>query len=215
MSKPYSEDDFSRQITEDRTWRLKEISDLKSAALRADDGLQKVLLRAAITICYAHWEGYVKFTAQRYMEHVALRKLQYEELDRQFRKNFFLPRLAALSRSNISLHDRCELLDQILDSSKNRFSQMNDNLIATKSNLNFKVFTDICLVCSIPLDVFQDEATFIDTILLKRRNAIAHGEETFVDLADLSDLTTRTIGLMRSFGDALENKIALKSYRSA
>ena len=92
---------------------------------------------------------------------------------------------------------------------------MNDNLIATKSNLNFKVFTDICLVCSIPLDVFQDEATFIDTILLKRRNAIAHGEETFVDLADLSDLTTRTIGLMRSFGDALENKIALKSYRSA
>ena len=89
MSKPYSEDDFSRQITEDRTWRLKEISDLKSAALRADDGLQKVLLRAAITICYAHWEGYVKFTAQRYMEHVALRKLQYEELDRQFRKKLF------------------------------------------------------------------------------------------------------------------------------
>lgn len=215
MSKPYSEDDFLRQITEDRTWRLKELSDLESAVLRADDRLQKVLLRAASTICYAHWEGYVKFAAQSYMKHIALRKLRYEELDRQFRKNFFLPRLAALSRSNISLHDRCELLDKILDSSKSRFSRMDDDLIATKSNLNFKVFADICLVCSIPLDVFRGEATFIDTILLKRRNAIAHGEETFVDLADLSDLTAKTIGLMRSFGDALENKITLKSYRSA
>ena len=215
MSKPYSELDFSHQITEDRTWRLKEISDIKTAVLRADNRLQKVLLRAATTICYAHWEGYVKFAARKYMEHIALRKLKYRDIDRQFRKNFFLPRLAALSRTNTSLHERCELLDQILDSSEGIFSRINDDLIATRSNLNFEVFADICLVCSVPLDVFQDEATFIDTILLKRRNAIAHGEETFVDLTDLSDLTSRTIGLMRSFGDSLDNKIALRGYRSA
>jgi hypothetical protein len=73
MSKPYSEDDFSAQITEDRSWRLKEISDLKDAASKADEKLQRVLLRALITICYAHWEGYIRFSARKYLEHVALR----------------------------------------------------------------------------------------------------------------------------------------------
>ena len=34
MSKPYSDADFSAQITEDRSWRLKEISDLKTAIIR-------------------------------------------------------------------------------------------------------------------------------------------------------------------------------------
>src|ERR1700733_14130409 len=65
MSRPYSEIDFSTQITDDRNWRLKEISDLKSAAERADGRLQRVLLRALVAICYAHWEGYVKFAASK------------------------------------------------------------------------------------------------------------------------------------------------------
>ncbi|MES9838302.1 MAG: MAE_28990/MAE_18760 family HEPN-like nuclease [Candidatus Thiodiazotropha sp.] len=215
MSKPYSQSDFSRMITEDRTWRIKEISDLKAAILRADNILQKVLLRAVATLCYAHWEGYVKFAAQKYMMHIALRKYRYDELHRQFRKNLFLPRLAALSRAKTSLNDRCALIDEILDSSDNRYSRVNDDLIATKSNLNFEVFMDICLVCSVPIEDFNDESTFIDAILLKRRNDIAHGEDTFIDLADLTELTSRTISLMRNFGDALDNKASLKAYQVA
>ena len=66
MSKPYSEADFSTQITQDRSWRLREISDLKTAIIRADDNLRRVLLRALITICYAHWEGYIRFAARKY-----------------------------------------------------------------------------------------------------------------------------------------------------
>jgi hypothetical protein len=91
MSKPYSEADFSAQITQDRSWRLKEISDLKTAILRADDNLRRVLLRALIAICYAHWEGYVRFAARKYLEHVALRKFQYGDLNRQFLRNTFSP----------------------------------------------------------------------------------------------------------------------------
>jgi hypothetical protein len=99
VSKPYSEADFSSQITQDRAWRLKEISDLKSAILRGDENLRRVLLRAFVTMCYAHWEGYVRFAARKYLEHVALRRFQYLDLDRQFLRNFFLPRLGSLSVS--------------------------------------------------------------------------------------------------------------------
>jgi len=110
MSKPYSEADFSSQITEDRSWRIREISDLKAAINKADSNLRRVLLRGLITICYAHWEGYVRFAARKYLEHVALRKFQYRQIDRQFLRNYFLPRLAALSTSKASLVERCGLL---------------------------------------------------------------------------------------------------------
>jgi hypothetical protein len=214
VSKPYSDADFSAQITADRSWRLKEISDLKTACTKADPNLSRVLLRALVTICYAHWEGYVRFAARKYLEHVALRKFQYKDLDRQFLRNYFLPRLAALSTSKTSLAERCALVDEVLNSSERRFSRVNEDLVNTKANLNFEVFTDICLVCSVLAPTFADKATFIDVLLLKRRNAIAHGEDTYIEIGDLNELTNETITIMRSFGDALENHVFLREYKS-
>jgi hypothetical protein len=214
MSKPYTEADFSAQATEDRNWRIKEISDLKSAIGRGDDHLKRVLLRAMITVCYAHWEGYVRFTARKYLEHVALRRLQYKDLERQFLRNYFLPRLAALSTSKASLAERCALLDEILNSTDRRFSRVNQELINTRANLNFEVFTDICLVCGVPPTSFAVKSTFIDIVLLKRRNAIAHGEDTLVGVDDLDEITNETIGLMRAFGDELENRVVLQTYKA-
>lgn len=215
MSKPYSEADFSVQITEDRNWRIKEISDLKVAVKRGDQNLQKVLLRALVAICYAHWEGYVRFSARKYLEHVALRRFQYGQLDRQFFRNYFLPRLSALSTSKASIVERCTLIDEILNSSDHRFSRVNDDLINTKANLSFDVFADICLVCGVPVQPFAERSTFIDIVLLRRRNSIAHGAETLVGLDELDDIANETIALMRGFGDALENHVVLQTYKVA
>ncbi|NRR30005.1 hypothetical protein HSX11_07375 [Oxalobacteraceae bacterium] len=215
MSKPYTEDEFSAQITADRNWRVKEISDLKSAIKRGDDGMRKVLLRALVAICYAHWEGYVKFAARKYFEHIALRKFPYKVLDRQFVRNYFLPRLAALSISKLSVAERCIMIDEILECSDRRFTHVNDDLINTKANLNFDVFTDICLLCGLSAVSFEKSATFIDVILLKRRNSIAHGEDTLIAFDELDEITENTIGIMRLFGNELENRIVLQTYKAA
>lgn len=215
MSKPYSEADFSAQVTEDRNWRMKEISDLKSAIRQGDEGARRVLLRALVTICYAHWEGYVRFAAKKYLEHIALRKFQYSQLGPQFFKNYFLPRLASNNSGKLSIAERCALIEEILTSSDRRFSRVNEDLINTKANLNFDVFSDICVVCSVATEPFSDKSTFIDVVLLKRRNAIAHGEETLIDLEDLDDVANGTVSLMRAFGDALENHVVLQTYKVA
>jgi len=214
MSKAFTEAEFSTQLDEDRSWRIKEISDLKSAINKADTNLCRVLLRSAITICYAHWEGHVRFAARKYLEHVALRKFQYKDLDRQFLRNYFLPKLSALSKSNSSVAQRCALVDEILNSSERRFSKMNEDLVNTKANLNFEVLSDICIVCNVPTINFEDKATFIDILLLRRRNSIAHGEELFLEISDLDELTTDTVTIMRTFGNALENQIYIKTYKS-
>lgn len=213
MSKPYTEADFSAQVTEDRNWRIKEISDLKSAIKLGDGSLRKVLLRALVAICYAHWEGYIRFAAKKYMEYVALRRLQFAELDRQFVRNYFLPRLAALSTSKASLVQQCNIIDEVLNSSEHQFKRVNDDLINTRANLNFNVFSDICIVCGVSLGNFEDNTTFIDHVLLKRRNSIAHGEDTLIGFAELDEIASGTINLMRAFGDALENHVYRKTYK--
>lgn len=213
MSKPYTDADFSTQLIQERNWRIREISDLKLAIKRSDSGLRRVLLRALVTLCYAHWEGYIRFSAKKYLEHVALRRFHYKELNTQFIRNYFLPRLAALSTSRASVADRCALIDEILNSSTTRYSRVNDDLVNTKANLNFEVFSDICIVCGIAPETFADSSTFIDVVLLKRRNAIAHGEDTFVAVNDLDEICGDTIGLMRTFGDTLENQAVLQTYK--
>jgi len=214
MSKPYTEADFSAQITDDRNWRIKEISDLKTAIRRGDASLQKVLLRALVAISYAHWEGYIKFTARKYLEHVALRRLPYAKLNRQFLRNYFLPRLAALYSSRGSVAERCALVDEILNSEGQFFGRVNEDLVNTKANLNSDVLADICLVCGVAPTIFADKSDFIDVLLLKRRNSIAHGEDTLVALDDLDKIANETIELMRMFGDALENQVVLQSYKA-
>lgn len=214
MSKPYSEVDLSAQLVEDRTWRIREISDLKSAIARADSISQRVLLRALITICYAHWEGYVRRAAAKYLEHIALRRLTLAQLDRQFTRNHFLRRLGGLASTKGSFLDRCAIVDQILDSAGTRYSRVDDDLISTRSNLSFEVLVEICGVCGVSSAAFEQYETFIDVILLKRRNAIAHGEDTLVAIDDLELVTERAITLMRQFGDALENQALLKKYRA-
>lgn len=212
MSKPYTADDFSQIITSDRTWRIREISDLKTAIRGADSSLAKVLLRALVTVSYAHWEGHVRICAKLYLTHIALRKFKYSELDPQFMKNYFLPRLSALSTSKSGIESKCALLDDVLSASSKQFSRVNDDLVNTKSNLNSDVLREICLICGIPTNDFEEYESFIDTILLKRRNAIAHGEDTFIAKNDLDELAEETIALMRMFGDALDNKVQLKTY---
>ncbi|KIC51038.1 MAE_28990/MAE_18760 family HEPN-like nuclease [Tateyamaria sp. ANG-S1] len=215
MSKPYTADDFSSLVTADRTWRIREISDLKTAIRSADQNLGRVLLRALVTISYAHWEGHVRNSAKLYLTHVALRKHPYASLNNQFLKNYFLPRLAALSKSKGSIESRCNLLDEILASSNRSFSKVNDDLINTKSNLNSEVLKEICLVCDVSYQEFIEHEAFIDAMLLKRRNAIAHGEDTFMAKDDLDEVTNTTVALMRMFGDALDNKVQLKTYMAA
>lgn len=214
MSRPRTEADLSGQLIQDRTWRLKEISDLKSAIERADVILRKALLRAFVAICYAHWEGYVRFAALKYLEHVALRKFSFAELHPQFLRNYFLPRLASLMVSGKSVAERCLLVDEILNASDRRFTRANDDLVSTKSNLSYAVFSDICLICGISLAKFAPDELFIDILLLKRRNAIAHGEETFIDTSDLEDLSNKTVSLIRGFGDELDNHVVLRKYRA-
>jgi hypothetical protein len=134
------------------------------------------------------------------------------QLNRQFTKNHFLPRLSALAISNAGILDRFRVIDEILDIGSERFGRVKADLVNTRSNLNYGVLKEICVICGIAADSFTSYETFIDKILLQRRNAIAHGEDTLVAISELDTIINTTIEIIRLFGDELENHVCKKAY---
>lgn len=215
MSKAYTEADLADQLDSDLTWRLRELSDLKTAIANSQRNARSVLLRSLVTVLYAHWEGHIRFCAIKYFEHVTLRRHRYDQLEKQLYINSFLARLDTLHLNRVGISERCLLISNILDSSQSRFSRINPSLIDTRSNLSSRVLRDLCQICAIDYSYFEGKITFIDVILLKRRNSIAHGEETYIDNDELDILIAEGVGLMRAFKDALQNKVYTRSYLAA
>lgn len=215
MTKARTESDLSAQLDADLTSRLRELSDLKCAIRDAPPTNRSVLLKALVALSYAHWEGYVKFAANKYFEFVSLRKLPYTSLDQQFYVNAFLVRLGAFVTNKPSLKSRAELVGEILNTNASRFAQIHPDLVNTGSNLKFEVLQNICLVCGIDSKCFEPHETFIDVVLLKRRNSIAHGDDSVVAVEEIDYLVSGVIGLMRTFRNELENKVYTKAYLCA
>ena len=111
--------------------------------------------------------------------------------------------------------ERGALVDLILASGGERFSRVNENLINTKSNLNSDVLAKICVVCGVDYSLFASKQHFIDVILLKRRNSIAHGEDTLIGIGELDELTDGTLEIMRTFSNELQRIAYLQVYRAA
>lgn len=212
MSKPYTEEDISSIFDADMIWRRKELSDIKATIKRADQFSKPALLRAIVALGYAHWEGYVRTCANKYFEYLTLRKKQFVDLERQIYVNNFLVRLDALHHSRTSLEERCKLINDILDGQNRRFSYLNPNLVDTRSNLSTDVIKDICIICGVDSSQFEQNRTFLDVLLLKRRNAIAHGQQEFIQIDEIDDFVGNILALMESFRNLLENKIYEKGY---
>ena len=212
MSKPYTEHDLSSIFDADLIWRRKELSDMKAATKSADLASKPALLRAIIAMSYAHWEGYVRTCANRYFEHLTLRKKPFIEFERQIYVNSFLGKLDALHRGRVSLKERCNLINDILDGGSGRFSSVNPDLVDTRSNLNTDVIKDICLICGVDSNHFEQNRIFLDVLLLRRRNAIAHGQQEYIQTDEIDDFVANVLALMGSFRNLLENKVYTRAY---
>ena len=212
MSRPYTNHDLSSILDADLIWRRKELSDMKAAIKAADPPSKPALMRAIIAMSYAHWEGFVRTCANRYFEHLTLRRKSFVEFERQIYVNSFLGRLEALHLGRVSLNERCKLINDILDGESGRFSYLNPDLVDTRSNLNTDVIKEICLICGIDSNHFEQNRTFIDVLLVKRRNAIAHGQQEYIQTDEIDDLVANILGLMGSFRNLLENKVYTKGY---
>jgi len=212
MAQLRTTDEFSSLITADLTWRIREISDLRTAIRRVDQSFRRSVLRASVPLLYAHWEGHVIVVARSYVEFLAIRRLDYSTLKPNFRLNEFFADFRQLSHSPMSYQEKIRFLVRVADSGKLKFRRVDEEVISSRSNLNSAVLKDLCTYLSLDHGNFEEDYDFIDKVLLSRRNNIAHGEYMEIDEHMFEEMSSRVIGVMRKFNNLAENDVVLGQY---
>jgi len=203
-------EELSDHLARERIWRVREIRALVALASRSGLSLQEkeIYCRAGVTLMYAHWEGFVKRASAHYLKHIAFQRMRLDEM-----ADFVLVLYVAQAMSKAG--DRvsaAKMADSLLRKQDFRPKLGWKKVISTESNLSSSVLSSIITVIGLDASLFETKYKFLDSILLKERNAIAHGEKGDIEVRDLEEMSTNVVALLTTFRDAIENCAQLRSY---
>ncbi len=205
---------LSDKLSEDISWRKKELSEVKKLVKRKDVSPEQkhdLFIRSGICILYSHWEGFVKLAANAYLEYVRLQKLNYQELSSNFLALAMKDKLKEAKETNKpSLY--IPVCDFFLVELNNRCS-LPKEAISTASNLSYETFQEITHILGIDFSVYSTKSKLIDEKLLKTRNEIAHGNYLLIDREEYIELHTEVIGMLETFRNQIENAAVNEDFK--
>ena len=198
---------------EDFAWRVKEISFIRLAVKPARCDAQITLIRAGVALLYAHWEGFVKDSANAYVNYLSCQKLQSSEL-----RSCFVALSLKKSIRDVGSSGKAEVAIAGLEAIVAGLggpAQLPMRGISAKSNLEAKVFQDIACWIGIDLARYEPRFRFVDSELVKRRHEIAHGSRSPLQLSGESfeELAEGVVELLRWFKTDLEEALSRKAFR--
>lgn len=212
MPKLRTTSDLQDALDEEYAWRLKELADLKRSMRDTSGGPQRTLIRAGIALAYAHWEGFVKSSAEHFLNFVSHRGLQYQQLRACFVMRGLKKEIDVLATARPGQRS-VRAAEFVLGKLESRASIPFNDAVNAKSNLSSTVFEDIAESVGISAEPYETKQKFIDERLVARRNRIAHGEFLDIEPADFEGIVDQVIELLRSFKTDIENAMVLETYR--
>jgi hypothetical protein len=205
-------DELIDRVGKDLIWRRKELSELKGLVQETQGQIRsRVIIRSAVALLYAHWEGFVKKSSSYYLEFVSSHRLPYGRLASNFVALTLKAKFNELAASEkIS---GANLLADFFCTSLNRQSNVPyKGAVDTKSNLSSKVLQDILSALGIPQANFSTRMNFIDSNLVNPRNHIAHGEDFDLSAAEYMELHDAVMSLLETYKNEVENAAVLRSF---
>lgn len=166
-------------IDRDISWRKVELTLIKTNILSInppDSLASSVLIRSAITMLYAHWEGAIKNMANKYLSHVSSLHLPCSQL----KMNFFV--LSIKNRMRIdSDSNQMPILSALVQNILSTYNQPSriptKGAISTNANLTSSIFIQIMLTLGLDYSQYETKFHLIDADLVEVRNSIAHGDK--------------------------------------
>jgi len=208
----FTYDSLSKKLDDEFSWRRKELTLLKSKIPLDKNPLQSAMLRSALPLLYAHWEGFVKLTMSYYLEYVSKKYLNHDELTSNFIALSLQNKLGDLK--NRSIENRTKIIDFIFNNIARQSNIPKKNIINTKSNLNFEVLKEILFILDLD-DPHIDNKKDVINDLVTERNHIAHGEQKLVDYQTYENFFTDIIELMEFIKTTIENNAIQEKYKKA
>ena len=210
MGKIKSMDNLLDKIDEEYTWRFQEIDRIKSL-LQQKQGKPKYeqpLSKALVVLAYSHWEGFVKASAVYFFEYIRFLGLPRKELSDRFLASC-IQHLSDGKKCANAIND----IILFLQDDNYKFQYCDNVLTSAESNLNYEVLTKIASNLAIDISSLETKKVSLDSIVLERRNNVAHGDKVYADIDYGVEVSTHVLDFMQSFKTILQNYISTKSYR--
>ena len=198
-------------LDEDLAWRKRELDTLIYMVERAGPHEKAFLLRAAVCVLYAHWEGFVRAAATGYASLVAAQGLRHRDLTPNFVALGLRAEIVKAGRSE-RLTDMASVAEKMIYGDE-RASIDWERSAQTGANLGSKRFAQILCLISSDGGEYESSNNLLDHKLLYKRNSIAHGRRIEIDADDYAELHTEIIRLVDMFRDDMENAAALGVFR--
>lgn len=195
----------------DMAWRLKEIHELRSAVKDAKGKKIDTYVRAGIALLYAHWEGFIKNSANNYISYLAFKADRMCDLKPCFAALGMKARLS-LSQESSKSSVTIEAVRYLIGALDQPIQLPKTDAVSTQSNLNSDVFVSILGWIGFDPAQYSTRFNLIDETLLKTRNSIAHGENSVIDAVRFESLVAEVIELLRWFKTDIENAVVQRSY---
>lgn len=193
-------------------WRKRELTALR---LMVEGNLtmdrRSALIRGAMALLYAHWEGFIKAAGRAYLEFVHFQRLTY----RQIAPNFVALGAAGLlhkATNTTKIRAHLDLVGFFFENLGERCALPYRDGISTKSNLSSDVLREIVETLGLEYEEFQTKEKLLDELLLKQRNTIAHGEYLTTTIDAYLDLYEQVLQMMEAFRTQVDNAAALKRF---
>lgn len=208
-------DELLTAIAEDLVWRRKELTELR-ALIQTHQGQlkERMLVRAAVALLYAHWEGFVKRCGTNYLEYISCQRVDCDKLTTNF--------LALTARSKVTEYIKngdvaagIKLADFYLNCSGKQSRVPYKKVIDTRSNLSSEALKSILAVLGLDAEKFSTRMPFIDSNLVNPRNHVAHGEAINITYSEYENLHNDVLALIEAFRNEVENAAVTKAYLKA
>lgn len=192
-------------FNDELAWRRKEIIEIKSI-LQTNN--TRVAAKATILIAYSHWEGFVKSTTSAYWEYLKLKAFPKAALSYNT-----LASLILHNGGHSALRDKLLELRRIISETDYKIKFNIERLVDTNSNLNSDVLETIMLNLGGDSSLFETKRLFIDAVLLKNRNGLAHGEQRYIENEKADEIASQAIELIDLYKNILDNIVTTDSYK--
>ena len=183
-------------FNDELAWRRKEIIEIKSILQTYKT---RVVAKATTLIAYSHWEGFVKSTTCAYWEY-----LKFMAFPKSALSYNTLASLILQNGGHSALRDKILELRKIICETDYKIKFNIERLVDTNSNLNSDVLETIMLNLGEDSSLFETKRLFIDAVLLKNRNGLAHGEQRYIENEKADEIASKAIELIELFQSAVE-----------
>lgn len=178
-------DHFFDEIDNNRSRRVRELSEIKRRFLRDSDPLG-IGSKAVVVLTYAHWEGFYNDCVKSYVEFLRANGGRMRDSDWMMLAGALMGEFQSLYDKNHSHQARREFVENIRSVLDCGYDRFHSEVVQARSNLDFCKLQGNYHILSFDITNLQRYRLKIDHEIVSWRHQVAHGDQPDLSQLDIA-----------------------------